>query len=80
MKSDRRRGDERRLQPRSDALPATPRERRDLVGICAIEIGISLQERLGTRAAAAYLHRQKIHLETALRVLLQPAKRRRYGA
>ena len=51
--------------------------RRDLVSEQTVEIGIRLQEILGTRDAALFLKNNVIAIEIALRVLPYPARRRR---
>jgi hypothetical protein len=50
--------------------------RQDATSAQAVEIGIELQELLGTSDAAVFLREQVIHIEVALRVLLQPWRRR----
>jgi hypothetical protein len=51
--------------------------RQDATSAQAVEIGIELQELLGTSDAAVFLREHLIHIEVALRVLLQPTRRRR---
>ena len=50
--------------------------RHDVVSEKAVDIGISLQEVLGTRDAALFLKNNVIGLDVALRVLLYPDLRR----
>lgn len=54
--------------------------RTDVAGALAVEIAIALSHVLGVRVAARFLSRHRIRFETALRVLLHPERRRRYGA
>lgn len=51
--------------------------RRDRVSEQTVEIGIRLQEILGTSEAAFFLKNNVIAIEVTLRVLLQPAQRRK---
>lgn len=51
--------------------------RHDQISEQTVEIGIRLQEILGTSEAASFLKNNVIAIEVALRVLLQPARRRR---
>lgn len=50
--------------------------RHDIAGERAVDIGIGLQEILGTRDAALFLKNNVIDLDVALRVLLCPDRRR----
>ncbi len=50
--------------------------RHDAASEHAVDVGIQLQELLGTIDAALFLKEQVIHIDVALRVLLQPARRR----
>lgn len=50
--------------------------RHDMVSEQAVEVGIRLQEILGTLDAALFLKNNVINLDVALRVLLQPSRRR----
>ena len=51
--------------------------RPDLKSAKVLETGISLQDMVGTAAAAGYLKSESIAMDVAARVLSQPAKRRR---
>jgi hypothetical protein len=51
--------------------------RHDLVSAQAVDIGIRLQDILGTHDAARFLKKNVIGIEVALRVLLNPERRRR---
>lgn len=51
--------------------------RHDAASEHAVDVGIHLQELLGTIDAALFLKEQVIHIDVALRVLLQPARRRK---
>ena len=51
--------------------------RHDTVSEQTVEVGIRLQDLLGTSDAAKFLKNNVIHIEVALRVLLHPEKRRR---
>ena len=51
--------------------------RHDLASEKAVDIGIRLQEILGTSDAAKFLKNNVIGIDVALRVLLRPAQRRR---
>lgn len=50
--------------------------RHDVVSEKAVDIGVSLQEILGTKDAALFLKNNVIGLDVALRVLLYPDLRR----
>jgi hypothetical protein len=50
--------------------------RRDLASEKAVDVGIGLQEVLGTRDAALFLKNNVIGIDVALRVLLHPGQRR----
>jgi hypothetical protein len=74
------------LNPSRTAVPAAsdnpitplqPSPRRDCATEKAVEIGIRLQDVLGTRDAARFLKNNVVDIEIALRVLLRPAERRR---
>jgi hypothetical protein len=74
------------LNPSSNTAPPatdtviTPLQtslRRDRATEKAVEIGIRLQDVLGTRDAARFLKNNVVDIEIALRVLLHPAQRRR---
>lgn len=52
-------------------------KRHDKVSEQTVEIGIRLQEILGTNDAALFLRNNVIAIEVALRVLLQPKQRRK---
>ena len=51
--------------------------RHDMVSEKAVEIGIRLQDILGTSDAANFLKNNVIDIEVALRVLLRPEQRRK---
>lgn len=51
--------------------------RLDTVSEQAVEVGIRLQDLLGTSDAAKFLKNNVIHIDVALRVLRYPEKRRR---
>ena len=51
--------------------------RHDLVSEQTVEIGIRLQDVLGTSDAALFLRNNVIAIEVALRVLLEPKQRRK---
>ena len=67
------------MQPagRSDRYASHRSMRHDLVSEKAVDIGIRLQEILGTSDAANFLKNNLIELEVALRVLLRPEQRRK---
>ena len=50
--------------------------RSDTASAQTVDIGIHLQDVLGTRDAAEFLQSNSINIDIALRALLQPAKRR----
>lgn len=50
--------------------------RHDTVSEQTVEVGIRLQDLLGTSDAAKFLKNNVIHIEVALRVLLHPERRR----
>jgi hypothetical protein len=51
--------------------------RPDLKSAKVVETGISLQDMIGTTAAAVFLKSESISVDVASRVLSQPTKRRR---
>lgn len=51
--------------------------RRDATSEKAVEVGIRLQEILGTSDAANFLKNHMIDIKVALRVLLHPEQRRK---
>ena len=75
-----------KTNPVSDSMHAVDRDmqygshrsmRHDMVSEKAVEIGIRLQDILGTSDAANFLKNNVIDIEVALRVLLRPEQRRK---
>ncbi len=62
---------------RSNAYDSHRSMRHDLASEKAVEIGIRLQDILGTSDAAQFLKNNVIDIEVALRVLLRPEQRRK---
>jgi len=53
--------------------------RSDIVSALAVEISIALSHLLGAKAGARFLKRHTVNIDVALRVLLHPMRRRKFG-